>query len=298
MSHQRGNSMPLICSQCGTQNPDSAFNCFSCGNQLSRVDLGKGGSSGGYGQSQGQQPPYGSAPGGAYGNQPSSNPNPYGGTPAGGYGASPDPYGGSPQSPYGQQPPSYQSPYSTPQTPGYGQSPGYGQTPGYGQAPGYGQSPNYGQYGSAQTPGFLSQLGYGNRQPGNPWKRLIANIVDQIIINLGGIPGMLLVMIGGASEAEAVIALGMLVAFAGIILVAIWEIYLLGSRGVTPGKKLMNLICLKDDGQVAGFWLAFGRELLKQVFGSFCFLNLWLLFDPEKKQLYDKILNMHVYDNN
>lgn len=288
MSHQRGNSMPLICSQCGTQNPDSAFNCFSCGNQLSRVDLGKGGSSGGYGQSQGQQPPYGSAPGGAYGNQPSSNPNPYGGTPAGGYGASPDPYGGSPQSPYGQQPPSYQSPYSTPQTPGYGQSPGYG------------QAPSYGQYGSYQAPGYMSQPSYGvNRQAGDPFKRLVAAIVDGLLISASMIPGMIFFALGAANDSPAPIILGWLLCMAGGFGMLLWEVYLLGARGMTPGKKMMNLICLKPDGQVPGFWLAFGRELLKQVFGNFCFLlNLWLLFDQEKKQLYDKILNVHVYDNN
>lgn len=146
----------------------------------------------------------------------------------------------------------------------------------------------------------MSQPNYGvNRPTADPFKRLIATIIDGLLISVATIPAMFFMVIGAANDAPAAVILGWLLGMVGGFGMLLWEIYLLGARGMTPGKKIMKLICLKQDGQVPGFWLAFGRELLKQVFGNVCFLlNLWLLFDQEKKQLYDKILNVHVYDNN
>jgi len=186
--------------------------------------------------------------------------------------------------------------YDPNQPGGYGAPQG-----GYGAPPsGYGAPP--GGYGAPQFP----YAGMG--------KRLLAAIIDALIVGLGAIPGVILVVIataGAVSTADqrgrisneaqgafvGAVMLGYLVIFVGELLIWIYMVYLLGRDGATLGKRIVKVKVLEPINQPLGFGKAFLRELVKHLLGGLCFLlYLWPVFDKEKQGLWDKLFNTHVYE--
>ena len=184
-------------------------------------------------------------------------------------------------------------PASEPSQQGYGQQP-----PAYGQQP-----PAYGQ----QPPGY----GYAGPQPGGTnyasWgSRLGAILIDGLI---AGIPGIILVVIGGvitASGAETdpvtgavsgvnpagllLVVLGYIVIFA----IAIWNQGIRqGKTGQSIGKGVLNIAVVRaDNGQYLGAGAGFLRWLVAQIIGGACFLDyLWPLWDDKKQSWHDKIVS-------
>jgi uncharacterized RDD family membrane protein YckC len=236
------------------------------------------------------------------------------------------PSGGQP--PYGQQPPppgQYGQPqYGQPQygQPQYGQQPPppgqYGQ-PQYGQ-PQYGQpqygQPQYGGYPSVPMnpyamgapvgpPGAVRPLSMGNR--------VLAFIIDGVII---GVPFAILYGIGiaifvsnshttcdengfctttGGGGAAAVF----LVIFLLAVAVWIYFLYLVGTKGQTPGKKIMGVkIVDAQSGQPIGMGRAFLRYLVQAVSNIACYAGLWSAFLDSSSGRYqgwhDKAVNSQV----
>ena len=172
------------------------------------------------------------------------------------------------------------------------------------QPPGYGQPGGYGA-----PPGGQPQTGYASMG-----KRLVAVILDGIIVNVATIPGWIVFGIataGAVSSAdpsgrisnEAASAFGgmMLLAIAviglGALIVGLYNIYLLGRDGATLGKRWMKIKVLDPNGQPLGFGKAFLREIVKGALGGFCFLlYLWPLFDNQRQGLWDKMFGTHVLE--
>lgn len=173
---------------------------------------------------------------------------------------------------------------------------------GYGAPPaGYGAPP--GGYG---TP---PQLVYANMG-----KRFAAALLDGLIVGIGTVPGWILfaiAMVGAASSADSrgnisdaaggalvgLMFLGYALIFLGVLVVWIYNIYLLGRDGATLGKRWMKIKVLDQNNQPLGFGKAFLRELVKGILGNLCFLlYLWPLFDDQKQGLHDKVLSTHVYE--
>lgn len=174
------------------------------------------------------------------------------------------------------------------------------------------------QGGYGAPPGWGATQGYGTPPPQPVYagmgKRLLAAIIDGILISLGGIPGWIVIMIsavGAVSTADSRgkisddaagammggIFLGYFLLFIGSVLVWLFQIYLLGRDGATLGKRWLKLKVVDQTGQPLGFGKAFLRELVKQLLGGLCFLlYLWPLFDNQKQGLWDKLFNTHVYD--
>ena len=210
----------------------------------------------------------------------------------------PNPYG-QPQQP-GQQPPPPANPYGQPpqQQPGYGQPP---QQPGYGQPPqqGYGQpQQGYGQPGYGQ-PGY-GQPGYG--QPGQSpfgayavWGvRLAAYLIDALIA-LGA--GIIFIIIGAillGSDASAVGLLIMIVGYAVILAVTIWNnVFKQGNTGWSLGKGMMGIkVVGLSTGQPIGTGSGFVRWLMHTfIDGAICYLGfLWPLWDAQKQTWGDKVV--------
>lgn len=228
----------------------------------------------------GQQPPSGQPP--AYGQQPPPPP---------GYGQQPPPPG------YGQQPPPPGYGQQPPPPPGYG-APQYGQQPppppGYGQPP---PPPGYGapQYGAppAYPPGVNP---YGNQAPVLPGQtgplnmgnRVVAFVIDWAIF-------VVLDIIAIASGSSAFRLIVDLLTLA----VAIYFIYLIGTVGQTPGKKIMGVkIVDANTGQPVGFWRALGREIVQGLCNIICFAGLWSAWLDSGSGMYrgwhDKALNTRV----
>lgn len=170
---------------------------------------------------------------------------------------------------------------------------------GYGAPPGWGAQ----SYGAPPQPAYA---GMG--------KRLLAHIIDGILVGLGGIPGWIVMMIfvvGAASTTDSRgrmsddaagamvggMMLGYLLIFGGTIILWLFNVYLLGRDGATLGKRWLKMKVVDPAGQPLGFGKAFLRELVKHLLGGLCFLLfLWPVFDKDKQGLWDKLFNTHVYD--
>jgi uncharacterized RDD family membrane protein YckC len=195
-----------------------------------------------------------------------------------------------PQPPPGQEPsgqdPSGQDPFG--QQPPQGGQPSFGQPPAgppqYGQ-PQYGQ-PQYGQPQYPQQPPPPPQYGAfppappapyaapapvgppGATGPLNIGNRVVAFIIDAAIF-------LVLEVIVAVSGSTAIKAVFYLI----VLAVAIYFIYLVGSVGQTPGKKIMGVkIVDASSGQTIGFGRAFLRELVQGLCNIVCFAGLWSAF--------------------
>ncbi len=197
----------------------------------------------------------------------------------------PNPYGQPPQQPgYGQQPPPQQPGYGQPPQQGYGQpQQGYGQPQqGYGQ-PAYGQ-PGYGQPGMSP---FGQYAAWGTR--------FAAYLIDALIA-VGA--GLIFIIIGAillGSDASAVGLLIMLVGYAVILGVTIWNnVMKQGTTGQSIGKGMMNIkVVGTNTGQPIGTGSGFVRWLMHAfIDGAICYLGfLWPLWDDKKQTWGDKVVD-------
>ncbi|MFP3901849.1 MAG: RDD family protein [Acidimicrobiia bacterium] len=196
--------------------------------------------------------------------------------------------------------------------PGYGQpgqdAPGWG-PPGQGGAQGYGQpgsgAPGYGPPGGPGAPGHGPQYGSPYGAPGGyaygplaEWgQRVVAYLIDAAILVAGYIAVFILAAIFGAVAD----ALGVLVGLVGYLAVAVasfYFLYLNGSVGQSPGKRLIGIKVIGErSGQPIGGGLGIVRGLAHIVDSLVCYLGwLWPLWDDRNQTLADKIMSTVVID--
>jgi uncharacterized RDD family membrane protein YckC len=238
-----------------------------------------------------QPPSYGQPPP-PPGYQPPPPPNYGQPPPPPGYGQPPPPGYGQPPPPppgYGQPPPpGYGQPqYGQPQygQPQYGQPPQqYGQ-PGYGQPPPFPGGPNpYGMAGAGPLPGQTGPLNMGNR--------VVAFIIDFAIL---AVPGAILFGIAAGTNSGGFLA----VVYLLLLAAGLYFVYLTGSVGQTPGKKIMGVkVVDTNTGATIGFWRAFGRQFVQGLCNYVCFAGFWSAWLDSSSGLYrgwhDKALNTRV----
>ena len=201
--------------------------------------------------------------------------------------------GQQPQQP--QQPGQYGPP---PSAPGYGAPP---PAPGYGPPPGYGNVPSVGYgYGPGPVGGT----------PGGMGKRLLARIIDGIL--LGVVLVALAVPLGvfsalsdvGSSTTGGTVRFGANLGFqaVAVLLGAAYEIGLIGARGATIGKQLVGIKVIDiETGAVPGFGPAALRWLIPTVGSFFCGIGELLVyvspfFDSSGRQQgwHDKVAKTQV----
>jgi uncharacterized RDD family membrane protein YckC len=128
-----------------------------------------------------------------------------------------------------------------------------------------------------------------------PVKRLGAHFVDLLV------PVVALFLIigvaaaGAATGTEGGFGLGALLGFAMFAGYVIWAIKLFAS-GTTPGKKLLGMRVVKEDGSAAGFGTMLVREWLgKWISALVLSLGfLWILFDKDHQGWHDKLMSTYV----
>ncbi|OYT72272.1 MAG: hypothetical protein CFK52_05480 [Chloracidobacterium sp. CP2_5A] len=161
-------------------------------------------------------------------------------------------------------------------------------------------APAYGQVGyaplmHARSLGVVAGLG----------KRFLGSVLDGFFSALCALPGMLIyvmAIVAGAGQGGEVpvgqAAGGRLLIYIGIIAYLLLSAYMTSKSGASPGKKIVGTVVLREDGEYLSFGMAILREFLKGLFNNICILlNLWLLFDSERQQLYDKIARANVYES-
>lgn len=132
-------------------------------------------------------------------------------------------------------------------------------------------------------------------QPAEFGPRLVAYLIDFVIVIAMFIPVVIVVFILGQISG-ILAALGGIVLYLGAIAAALY-MYIgnIGATGQTPGKRMQGIQVVTDNGGVLGMGPAAIRYIVAVIFnGVLCGIpigSLWMLFDGEKKTLYDKVLN-------
>ena len=138
-------------------------------------------------------------------------------------------------------------------------------------------------------------MGMSTGTPATFGQRLIARLIDFGIVIAMVIPVAIVIAILGAISD----VLGLLAALVLYLVIFVAVLYMMiggiALTGQTPGQRMQGVKVTSDTGELLGYGGAVIRWLVSAVTNSIlCGLPigiLWMLFDAEKKTLYDKVLN-------
>ncbi len=132
----------------------------------------------------------------------------------------------------------------------------------------------------------------------SPGKRLGAYVLDVVVpivalLVIFGIGG-LGVAAGGQRAGGGIGCLVM----SGLLLAYIIFAFGLFARGTTPGKKLLGMYVVKEDGQPAGFGTMLFREWIGKIISGLAFGlgYVWILFDRDRQGWHDKLASTFVVE--
>lgn len=140
----------------------------------------------------------------------------------------------------------------------------------------------------------------------SPFKRLAATIADSFVpfvvlflAFMGG--GVVLGLSGGPQYGAPPGSSGeKLALFVPIVLLLAYAVWAISEfrKGMTPGKRLLGIRVVKEDGSAPGFLMMLVREWLGKWLSAFFFgLGFfWILFDKENQGWHDKFLRTYVID--
>lgn len=138
-------------------------------------------------------------------------------------------------------------------------------------------------------------MGMTGATPASFGQRLIAALIDFGIVLAMFIPAFIVVFIIGQISGILGFLAGLVLYI--VVLAAALYMYIggIGTTGQTPGKRMQGVQVVNDSGGMLGIGGAAIRYIVSAISNSIvCGLPvgaLWMLFDPEKKTLYDKVLN-------
>ena len=114
-------------------------------------------------------------------------------------------------------------------------------------------------------------------------QRISAGLVDAVIgILIGVVGGALGSVIGGAA--------GWLLVFMLVIAYVVVYLWLVSTRGQSPGKMAIGIKIVKMDGSAIGIGGALIREIIGKLVSSIFYLGyIWILFDGKRQGWHDKI---------
>lgn len=114
------------------------------------------------------------------------------------------------------------------------------------------------------------------------WIRLLASIIDSVIVNVAAI---ILTLIAGVP--------GIVLGWLGSIL---YYVLFTGLKGQTPGKMATGIQVVTEGGEVPGVGRAFLREIIGKIISTVVIFigYIWVAFDPRKQGWHDKIARTYV----
>jgi len=129
------------------------------------------------------------------------------------------------------------------------------------------------------------------------WIRVVAKIVDQIIVAIITFPLTLAVgFSANSNEPQAVLATQGLLMLASILINGSYNIFFVGKYGATPGKMLCQLKIVMADGTPVSYGRATGRFFAEILSGCPTLLIGYIMvaFDSQKRALHDHICGTRV----
>ena len=131
----------------------------------------------------------------------------------------------------------------------------------------------------------------------SPASRLGAHCFDALIplvaFFLVAVLGLL--GLGAASEGYAAGFLGPILGVLLFLGYVVWALKLFGS-GTTPGKNLLGMHVVREDGRRAAFATMLVREWVGKVISGLIFSlgYIWILIDPDRQGWHDKLVSTYV----
>lgn len=141
--------------------------------------------------------------------------------------------------------------------------------------------------------------GYESGEPAGFWIRLAAYILDSLILGLalGVVIGPLMfLLMRGVTEPAAVMVYMTIAQLIAFVISIAYILYFWGTKGATPGKKILHLRIVREDGEEPlGFGTAAMRMLGYIVSGVILYIGfLMIAFTKDKKGLHDMIAKTRV----
>lgn len=131
----------------------------------------------------------------------------------------------------------------------------------------------------------------------SPGKRLGAYVLDVLIPTIAVVVMLSAFLGGAATGTDAGVGAGLLVSVALLVAYVVWALKLF-AHGTTPGKKMLGMRVIKENGDAAGFWIMLVREWVgKFISGMVLSLGyLWILFDRDRQGWHDKLVSTYVVE--
>lgn len=128
----------------------------------------------------------------------------------------------------------------------------------------------------------------------SPGKRLIAYFLDGLV-PLVAIFLIVIVGIGTFASTEGGNPMGLLLGFGLLIAYVVWA-FRLFARGTTPGKHLLGMFVIKEDGERVGLATMILREWIGKAISGMVFSLgfLWILIDRDNQGWHDKLASTYV----
>jgi uncharacterized RDD family membrane protein YckC len=159
-------------------------------------------------------------------------------------------------------------------------------------------------YAQKLREGVTPQAQVGQYQYAGFWIRVVASLIDSIIVGvvntiirlgvLGSVAGVTDFSSDPASIFAAAGAVGML-ALIGMVLASCYEGIFVAQMGATPGKMALGMKVVRPDGSRVDLGRAFGRYFAKLLSMLILFIGyIMVAFDSEKRGLHDMICDTRV----
>lgn len=131
----------------------------------------------------------------------------------------------------------------------------------------------------------------------SPGKRLGAYCLDLLVPFVAFFIMMSAFGIGASTGTKTSGALGFLLAFGLLIGYVVWA-FKLFAQGTTPGKNILGMRVIKENGERAGFGTMLIREWIGKIISGTVFSLgfLWILFDRDRQGWHDKLASTYVVE--
>jgi uncharacterized RDD family membrane protein YckC len=156
---------------------------------------------------------------------------------------------------------------------------------------------------AAPAPAYFGEEAPVEGEPAGFWIRFLAYLLDSVIISLVMAviwAPTIFITFRAATSGEAPGALAAILPFLSFLLGTAaglgYVLWFWATRGATPGKKMLGLRIVREDGEdPIGWGTAFMRLVGYMVSGFILYIGfLMIAFNPEKKGLHDMIAKTRV----